>query len=47
MQRNILQSVYAWTGFVLFWTFTMFVVWSFIQPDNAIVFLVEIITRYA
>lgn len=42
MQKNILQKIYGWIGFIVFWTLVAFIIWSMIEQDKAINLLVNI-----
>lgn len=41
-EKNVLQKVYGWIGFVVFWSMFVFMVWSLICQDDAINLLVKI-----
>ena len=40
--QNVLQRIYAWTGFVVFWSVVAFILWSMIWNERAITLLVNI-----
>lgn len=42
MHKNILQKIYSWIGFVVFWPLFVFIIWSMIEQDKAINLLVNI-----
>lgn len=42
MKKNLLQKVYGWIGFIVFWSFVVFIIWSMIEQDKAINLLVNI-----
>lgn len=41
-KKNLLQKCYGWIGFVVFWSFVSFIIWSMIEQDKAIDLLVRI-----
>ena len=36
MQKNKLQKLYAWLGFVVFWSVVVFILWSMIWNEEAV-----------
>jgi hypothetical protein len=42
MEKNILQKIYGWMGFIVFWGLGFFVVWSLIVGIDR---TIEVLTR--
>lgn len=41
-KQNTIQKIYGWIGFTVFWSLSIFLIWSVFENDKALELLVKI-----